>query len=47
MRNLQTALGLTLIHQKHQKLYIAIFVGILENLKDIANRSDRIGIALN
>ena len=32
---------------KHQKLLIAIFVASLENLKDIANRIDSIGVALN
>ena len=33
--------------KKHQKLLIAIFAASLENLKEIANQSDSIGIALN
>ena len=33
--------------RKHQKLLIAIFAASLENLKEIANQSDSIGIALN
>ena len=44
---LQTVLRLTVIQKQETPKTIAIFVANLENLKDIANRSDSIGIALN
>ena len=48
IKNPGYAYGLTVFKiKKHQKLLIAIFAASLENLKEIANQSDSIGIALN
>ena len=48
LKNPGYAYGLTVFKiKKHQKLLIAIFAASLENLKEIANQSDSIGIALN
>ena len=47
IKNPGYAYGLTVIqNQDRKKLFIAIFAANLENLKEIANQSDSIGIAL-
>ena len=48
IKNPGYAYSLTVIqNQETPKLLIAIFAASLENLKEIANQSDSIGIALN